>query len=615
MQAFWSRCIGISKSLQFRIIAIILVFLFIPMVISLNYNFAKAKQILQEKKSKLIMENMQQIGDKVENISQDMMKISSIISNDDTITDLLLDRNERKYGADELYNFDSNQVIRISRIQNKMSVIKNNFFNYNMHIWIFGSNGIVYNVLDQVKDEFGFKVAFNSQYYKQPWYQEVTARKGKGVWITPFSYGIDYSDAQGKYISQARVMYDSIHQQNLGVIMVNFGEENFKDILGSDVNGIVTLINERNEIIFSSDEAKAREFFLNNGFFEKLDNSGQGYVFKQTNGIKQMINSYTIDDLGWKMVSVVPYDEVTKEINLLKTSTITINIIVFSVVILMCIGLIVYITNPLRKLIEKIKILKVGAYSVGLEYDVKTDDVKSLVNTFEYLVKRIDELVKTVFEEQRLENDLKYEALRAQINPHFLFNTLNSIKWSARMSHADHVAKMISSLGMILEVSMNKGEEEIELREELQLVQSYIFIQNVRYYDKFKLVIQANDEVKRVRVPKFILQPCVENSIIHGLGEKTEMSIHIKAAYCKEGILIEIEDNGKGISSSRLAELVSENSKEFNLYKFNGIGLKNVDERLKLKYGKQYGITLFSEEGVGTTVNILLPCLYLHQEG
>jgi sensor histidine kinase YesM len=253
--------------------------------------------------------------------------------------------------------------------------------------------------------------------------------------------------------------------------------------------------------------------------------------------------------------------------------------------------------------------MKVGAYSVDVKENENLDDVNGLVRSFDNILNRTEELVSVVIEEQKRENDLRYEALRAQINPHFLFNTLSTIKWSAKMSGANHVAKMISSLGRLLEVSVSKGEEHIPLSEEIELLKCYIYIQNMRYNDKFELVISVADEsCYSYKVLKLILQPIVENSIIHGFVDKDENCIIEIDAYLKEGhIIINVTDNGSGINDNKVEQLLKVESTERQ--KFSGIGLKNVHERIRMKYGGNYGLSISSEIGKGTAVSLTIPII------
>jgi two-component system sensor histidine kinase YesM len=227
-----------------------------------------------------------------------------------------------------------------------------------------------------------------------------------------------------------------------------------------------------------------------------------------------------------------------------------------------------------------------------------------------YMISRIEELINIVIDEQKVKSQLKYEALRSQINPHFLFNTLNIIKWSAKMSGANNVSKMISSLGILLETSMNKGDDEISFKEELELIKAYMFIQNVRYNDAFLLKINIPEEILNFKVLKFILQPIVENSIIHGFKNlKAENIISIKAEKAESYIKLTINDNGQGIEDKILQKIINDVEANDIKKKYSSIGLKNIADRIKLKYGNQYTLEIESLRDEGTTVLLTLPII------
>ncbi len=226
------------------------------------------------------------------------------------------------------------------------------------------------------------------------------------------------------------------------------------------------------------------------------------------------------------------------------------------------------------------------------------------------MFKRIDELVDVVIQEQKLEQELKYDALIAQINPHFLFNTLNAIKWTAMMSGSQNVSEMLSSLGKLLEISMNKGADEISFKKEFELVEAYIYIQNVRYNDKFILTFNVDEEIYELKVLKLILQPIVENSVIHGFnGKKIDCLIKINALKQDNFIRVEVIDNGIGIDKNGIEQILIENDMNYARQKFNRIGLKNIQERLRLKYGDKFGLEVESREGMGTKVTVILPII------
>lgn len=603
----------IFKSLQLRILLVILLFLYIPTAVLSNYNFNQMEIVLQEKISSLTLRNLEQIGYKIDYIVEDIMKISSMVSSNSVIISKLSGYKRKNIGEFPVKNplyLGAEDVIKISEVQKQIYYVKNNFFNYNMHVILFGADGNMYSSLDAVYDEWEFKLKYFDQYKNQDWYHVLESGEKKGLWISPFTYELEgETDVAKHYISLARIMKDIYSQDILGIIMVNFSEDNFRKYLGSDSGTVVALLNSDREIIFSSDSDHAGTKLPVQEAYSGIPHKGRGYITREINHVKYLLNYYSMDRIGWSLVSVIPYAEVMKEIASMKMKTSTINVIIFSCFFVIASALIIYMLNPMRDLINKIRTMKIGEHSIGLKKVQYSDDVSGIVNSFEYLMQRVEELVGTAIKEQKYENDLKYEALRAQINPHFLFNTLNTIKWSALMSGAENVSKMISALGRLLEVSMNKGDDEIPLREELELAGSYVYIQNIRYNNKFKLTYDPDARVSRLKILKLILQPIVENSIFHGLKNKTGTGeISISAFVRDDKLVVSVKDNGVGISRDKI-EHIFEAEHEFAGHKFSRIGLINIHERLGIKYGREYGLKIESEEGKGTTVLIILPVI------
>lgn len=606
------KSIKLFNSLQFRILLVILFFLSVPVVILLQVNFSHAEKLLEEKASGLILGNLEQIGTKIDNVTQDIMKISSIVSTNSVIESKLSEKMYRdlsSFDTKELQDLDIKDIEKVSDVQKQINYVKSNFFNYNINVILLGADGNIYSSLDTVKDEFDFKNKFIKKYKSQNWFNILKTGKEIGVWTAPYSYDIDGFGSDKRYISLARVMKDIYTQNIQGIIMVNFSEDNFMKNLGSDVNGAIALLNSDKQVIFSSNSEKVDSQISFEEAYNKIPDQGKGNFTTKVNGTKYLFNYYSIDRSGWTLVSVIPYSEVTKEITALKKQTYTINFLSYGIFLIIAIFLLVYITNPLKKLIRRIRIMKIGEYSIGSKNMEFSDDVSGIVNSFEYMFKRVEELVQIVIMEQKRESDMKYEALRAQINPHFLFNTLNTIKWSAIMSGSENVSKMISALGKLLEVSMNKGEDEITLREEMELTESYVYIQNIKNNDKLKLFFDIDEKLQELKILKLILQPIVENSINHGLKNKPGSGeIIISALINNNKLVVTVRDDGVGISKEKVEGILYADD-DNGRHKYNGIGLNNIHERLKIKYGSYYGLSIESEEGKGTKVDIILPVI------
>jgi len=589
------------------------VFLFAPVIFSLNNYFKHAEKIIIENTSSLIMDNLEQVGDKVENVCLDIITLSNIIFTDDTILNNVskepsLQNNNDSFLIKNPFFYTADDVSRISRVENQINSIKRKIlFNNNAQVIIVGADGNIYSSMNSLDEELKIKFKYIDQFIEQDWFKKVKSEDRRVLWNVPYKYGIEEL-GDDRYISIAKSIRNKYSPQNAaGILMVNFSEKSLGQIIGKPVNGYFALINETSQIIYSSDNAIEDKILSSKEIMSKNLYYGRGSFISNIDDESFMVNYYSIYRFGMCAISLTPYGDITKEINSLKSKINWLNIIIFSSFLFLGTALLLNTIYPIQKLLKRMKKMKVGAYSVDVKENENLDDVNGLVHSFDNMLNRTEELVKVVIQEQKRENDLRYEALRAQINPHFLFNTLSTIKWSAKMSGANNVSKMISALGRLLEVSISKGEEIIPLREEIELLKNYVYIQNMRYNDKFGLNINVKDErIYSYKVLKLILQPIVENSIIHGFCDMDENCLVEINAYTKEDyLIIEIADNGLGMDSDKVEQLLQIEKNERQ--KFSGIGLKNVHERIKLKYGGDYGLSISSETGKGTTVSIAIP--------
>lgn len=265
------------------------------------------------------------------------------------------------------------------------------------------------------------------------------------------------------------------------------------------------------------------------------------------------------------------------------------------------------ITQPIRKLTEVTKQVAKGDLSVrsdvrsGVEASMLSDSLNTMID-------KINELLEQVTREQSRLRRAEFELLQSQINPHFLYNTLDAIIWLAESGEQKKVVNMVGSLSDFFRTSLNQGKDIITIREELQHVRSYLEIQQVRYQDILKYEIQVPAELHQYLIPKITIQPLVENALYHGIKNKRGYGrIIISGKKEADFFVIQIEDNGIGISEDRLLQ-VRDGIRDKVLTGKDMYGLYNVNERIRLNFGEKYGITIESTYQEGTTVSILLPC-------
>ena len=223
------------------------------------------------------------------------------------------------------------------------------------------------------------------------------------------------------------------------------------------------------------------------------------------------------------------------------------------------------------------------------------------------MVDYIEKLSAQTIKQKEIEQNLRYEMLRAQINPHFLFNTLNVIKWSSMISGAGNIADMITSLGILLESTMNRREEEVPLKEEIRVVKAWVEIKNWGLKNRIELVTDIQQELEEFKVIKFFLQPLVENAVLHGMGEATHGTIWVTAEPYGERVCVTVQDNGVGMEQGKLDEILKEMDENSKKRHVTGIGLTSIHELMKARYGPDYGLYIESRIGYGTKVFAVFP--------
>lgn len=263
------------------------------------------------------------------------------------------------------------------------------------------------------------------------------------------------------------------------------------------------------------------------------------------------------------------------------------------------------ITKPLRHLTESMSRVEKGEFDKANVDVTMENEIGSLGKSYNLMTERIHTLMEQNVYEQKQKRKSELKALQAQINPHFLYNTLDSIIWMSEAGQNDEVVEMTSALAKLLRQSISNDHEQVELGQELEYVKNYLTIQKMRYQDKLEYQIEIEPEVRRVMIVKLVLQPIVENAIYHGIKYKgSKGTLRIRAYADGEDVCIAIEDDGIGMDETALKNIFDKTKK---VHKQNGVGVPNVQKRLKLYYGEKYGIVYESRPGEGTRAVIRIP--------
>ena len=239
---------------------------------------------------------------------------------------------------------------------------------------------------------------------------------------------------------------------------------------------------------------------------------------------------------------------------------------------------------------------------------IGNDELSELSIGFNKMIIKTNDLLNKTVEYERKKKEAEYRILQGQINPHFLYNTLESIRMKCIANHEPEIASAINSLSNLFRMSIDHKEQMVTLEDELLYAAKYIEVINYRFANRFNLRIDVSDEMMKLKVLRFLIQPLVENSISHGFGNLEDGgTIEIRASREMDDLLIEVSDDGQGITADRLMELQRALSQNEN--SITGVGLQNINDRIRLFFGEQYGLKMWSEAGIGTIVILTMPVM------
>jgi two-component system sensor histidine kinase YesM len=409
--------------------------------------------------------------------------------------------------------------------------------------------------------------------------------------------------------------FKSLEQDfDAGYIIIRIDEKYITNII-KDINigtGSSLLILNNDGIVISGrgQGIEAAKPYENSELIQTLITNRENGVYSFNSSItgKKSLIAYTyIPSSDWYVVSIIPFSYLNAE-----TMEIGINIAILGIISFLLALLVSFlvsrsISKPLSKLVVSMNNVKKGNFVVRIA-DNSRDELGEMTVHFNNMVKEIQYLIEEVKKRENLKRVAELKALQAQISPHFLSNTLNTVRWLANIQNAENISSITKSLIQLLQASMGKGSELITIREEVQYVKDYLNIMDYRYYDKFKVHFEIEESIMEFKILRFILQPIVENSLIHGIEPISGQGIIVLKGYSNgDELHITITDNGIGIPPDDLNNLMQDRLTSKKSSTLSGIGIWNVDERIKLYFGEKYGVTIESVPNLFTAVEITIP--------
>jgi two-component system, sensor histidine kinase YesM len=480
----------------------------------------------------------------------------------------------------------------------------------------FQNNDEIYNVKLYINDNFinadekvnflGLRSIIDTSCYK-----ELQQGHGKNIWFLqqPDKNSLVYDNGTlmdpGKKISALRLILDSNNYLHIiGVIRIDILEDNLNEILAktsSTKNSVTYIQNSKDQIISSPANNIKAEWKLKSSVLKSYTKRGSYFNQQELDSKKVLFVCQPIENTDWTLVSITPYNEIQAMGKNIRNEMLLFFLVIGTASY--CVAYIISfsITKRIRLLIINMRNIKNGNFNTEVVSN-STDEIGELIHNFNDMSNQLSFLVK---EQVRIGQEAKNSellALQAQINPHFLYNTLDLINWTAISNNVQEISATVQSLSKFYKLSLSKGKNIIPIRDEIEHVKMFIDIQNRRFNNIFTFLLDIDEKIFEYTTIKIILQPIVENAIIHGILQKAEKkgTIRLKGTFCNDLILFTIKDDGIGMSSEQIDNIFAAAKTQ----SCHGYGIKNIDDRIKLAYGEQYGLSYSSVPSGGTTVEI-----------
>lgn len=564
MKAFLSK-INVQVSLAFLTLSIVFVSL-----LSFAFYYA-AGQILVDNIRKQTAESVAQTGDYLYAYFDKILSLSDIIAMHPDTTKALEQGDTE--AIESLSGIVQISAMSDTRIQSIAVISKNGF---------------------ALTSDSNMAIPLSGNMMEESWYQAAVASKQIPV-VTSIRHGEFTMDKESWVISISHEIVGS-QGEHLGVVLIDLSYKFIEDyISGLDLGstGYAYIFDQNHQILYHPEEKALMDEMKASELLE-LAKEMDGSLSRN-----RIVTKKEIPELQWTLVGISSMEKMDDLKRQMMGMIVWINLLLIVVGIFISWAVSRRLTKPIFELQKAMQDVDKNWGHIQISSRSSTE-LKALTEEYNALLDRIKKLTEDIAEKENTKRIFELKALQSQINPHFLYNTLDTILWLAEFGENEKVVEVSKALGEMLRLSLNINQDMVSLTQEIAHTKNYLKIQQQRYLDKIEYQISGDKNLQNVEVPKLILQPIVENSIYHGIRPKKGKGL-IEISYYreKEDLILQVKDNGLGYHSEK---------KEEHLIKtrLGGIGLKNVDQRIKILYGEDYGLTIGNHEEGGTIVRYRL---------
>lgn len=586
----WIKNLLYNLHVRSKLLLIYFILILIPLSLFTFFTFYRVSDVIQDQTFNTVSQAFNNAVSTTEDMLDRMDDVTQILTHDQLVYQMA-SHNPRDYPIIEQLQ-DSNQLSTsfqyleaFSKVDDIRLYVGNDYLYSTENMNIFSMN--------QVKDS--------------DWYDQLTNSEDSFLWSPPYQ-SQDVTSEKQPLFSLFRMIYNPVSLADpLAVLRVDMEKNKLVEILKSTPiteHGYIVLM-EHDRLLLSTIPSRQDEYDKN--LRNALNAQRQGeWVSTTLHNEDVYINHKSLTKTGWNMVTVIPYEDIFGVSTKLRTEMIIAAFIITLIAYVLAYSISGTSTKRLSLLVKSMRQVHRGDMDIALKPE-GGDEIGQLMFNFQKMMNQIHILMEEKYQDGQEIKSLELKALQAQINPHFLYNSLDLVNCIAIRRDVPEIVKMIGALTRFYRLSLNNGKDTLSIEDELKHVQLYVQIQNMRFDDRIEMIQDVEPDILPLQTIKIILQPIVENAIQHGIFKKKNRSGTITVSGKKEmqNIIFQIHDDGAGMSQDLLNGELLPTERPDGLK--GGYGLRNINDRLKLAYGEEYGITFVSTPGIGTTVTVKIP--------
>ncbi|KYH33984.1 sensor histidine kinase YpdA [Clostridium tepidiprofundi DSM 19306] len=540
------------------------------------FSYYNTSKLINEKINISMENNIEVMGELIDSTISNLERIVEFISNNKDIQNILKKRQYSSYDekfedVQKVYTIVNSIEVKTMDIPIYITGLNNPYSRFTTQQSFEGlySNvkGDIFNIFESFEKDRNFFI-----------HRRVDGRESKDIVLTI-----------------VKRVKDIETDEKLGYVFLDVYDDYFNNIFKKVKvyeNNNIYILDEHGNIITDKLYKNRTGFKFYENYLNKILNNVSGQFRCELSNGEYIAYFNTLGNTKFKIVQTVPIAVINKDKRVIVVTFVVLLSILTILAIIISYLLSQKISKPINELSKLMNKAENG--DLNVKFDINCDDdIRDLGNNFNNMITEIDRLIEEVYIKQYLLKEAELKNLKAQINPHFLYNTLESIKWMAKLGENEGIVKMITALGRLLRYSISKKKDIVKVSEDIAQIKNYLTIQKIRYGDKFNIVYEIDEEILDKPILKLLLQPLVENAIIHGLEPKNgKGNILIKGYVNGDLMCFEVIDDGIGFDETTIES--------------KGIGISNVDKRIKLHYGEEYGFYLKRVDN-HTLAKLILP--------